>query len=970
MRLHLNPGFICAIIFLGCCTLHADRYPLGVVIAPELGALPSVERQQFHYQWARRAGANVIEHENTPLALGFSGWPDIETAQGVFDWSAFDQAVADADAADLDVYLEIVTWRNPPQWLFAAHPDAYMMTPLGGGNTLTPVIRDPVLDNSTLASPAHPAMVQGAADFAAAVAARYANHPRVRGYIIAEEFGLPAVWPPTNYYGIDFAPAMRDAYHAYLAQKYVTIGALNTAWGHPGRYAAFIEVLWQMGWAHDPTNYRGEWLDYYLCLQEVFAEFFNEMARAIHTADPDAVVMTSDFLTTNNRVGHGAWMPLFNEVDAVAYKSFWRDQRQLADYCAGLSDGKAVWCSNFSEKETTSGLPENKRVQSPQYVRREFWAAFARGLQGAFLWLWTPDQPEKMSLLDLDPDGTLTEIPAVHAMGQLSDFLELWWPSLERFSPEPARILVHDANTALIGSFWDFADPNPTWAQWDTQIPVAQAYDAQLLFLAESNRRFTMSWDDVLAQRLSPIGHDVLCLAGNHNMTPGVVQTVRDWILSGGPAILDDRTGKFDPLGNTVNALADLFGLPHVLVLQGISWYSNPAETARIATFLDQYAPLPYVLTQPAVDPDDLLTVERMEAPNGDELAVVSRRGTSGTIADRLDFTLRWRRGHGSFTVIDPFARGPAADFMPPWAPGDESFVTLEGYQDVLLILAENSDAPSPWDYGKTIFEERFTANAFDESGSMISPPGSLGSLSFFQNEALRIQTSTGTESAYRSFLPGITGSGYVVEFDVIVNGDTGDGFQLLQTIDTGGGFMVGVILTVISDVQNQTWDLLVTHAGGTVPAGLRIPWGETRHIRLHYRGDGSNQADLYVDGVLVGTYQEMTPGAAVDFIQWGDASLSAAHGDVTVDNIRVTLLVEQVPIPPPTLTDVTESNTVMLAFDSLNGDDYSVEFSDPSGSTNWVPAGLVITGDGNTRFIYHPAGAGTNRNYRLRVLP
>ena len=968
-RIHIS-GFAITALFLSCCTLHAARYPLGVVIAPESGALPSIQRQQFHYQWARRAGVTVIEHENTPLALGFSGWPDIETAQGVFDWSAFDQAVADADAADLDVYLEIVTWRNPPQWLFDAHPDAYMMTPLGGSNTLTAVIRDPALDTSTLASPAHPAMIQGAADFAAAVAARYANHPRVLGYIIAEEFGLPAVWPPTNYYGIDFAPAMRDAFHAYLAQKYGTVGAMNTAWEHPGRYAAFNEVLWQMGWSHDPTNYRGEWFDYYLCLQEVFAEFFNEMARAIHTEDPAAVVMTSDFLTTVNRVGHGAWMPLFNEVDAVAYKSFFRDQRQLADYSAGLSDGKAVWCSNFSEQETTFGPEEDKRVQSPQYVRRQFWAAFARGLKGAFLFLWTPDQIDKMSLLELQTDGTLIEIPAVHAMGQLSDFMELWWPSLERFSPEPARILAHDANTALIGSFWDFADPNPTYAQWDTQIPVAQSYDGQLIFLAENNRRFTMSWDDVLADRLSPIDHDVLCLAGNHNMTPNVVQTVRDWILSGGPALLDDRTGMFDHLGNTVNALADLSGLPHVLVLQGINWINDPTEIARIATFLDQYAPLPYFLTQPAVDPDDLLTVERMEAPNGDELAVVSRRGTSGHTTDRLDFTLRWRRGHGSFTVIDPFARGPAADFMPPWAPGDESSVTLEGYQDVLLILAGDSDTPGPWDYGKTVFEERFTANAFDESGSMIAPPGSLGSLSFFENEALRIQTATGTESAYRAFLTGVSGSGYVVEFNVTVNGDTGDGFQLLQTIDTGGGFMVGVILTVISDVQNQTWDLLVTHAGGTVPAGLSIPWGENRHIRLHYRGDGTNEADLYVDGILVGTYQEMSPGATVDFIQWGDPSPTAAHGDVTLDNIRIALLVEPEPILAPDLTEVTVSNTVMMTFDSTDALEYSVEFAEPSGSTNWIPAGLVITGDGNTRFINHPAGISTNREYRLRVLP
>ena len=136
------------------------------------------------------------------------------------------------------------------------------------------------------------------------------------------------------------------------------------------------------------------------------------------------------------------------------------------------------------------------------------------------------------------------------------------------------------------------------------------------------------------------------------------MQTVRDWMQAGGPTVLDDRTGMFDPLGTTVNALADLWGLPNVLVLQGINWYQSETERTRVGDFLDQHAALPYQLTQPAGDPDALLTVERMQAPNGDELAAVVRRGPSGATADRLAFTLNWRRAHGSFTVLDPFGQG------------------------------------------------------------------------------------------------------------------------------------------------------------------------------------------------------------------------------------------------------------------------------------------------------------------------
>ena len=38
-------------------------------------------------------------------------------------------------------------------------------------------------------------------------------------------------------------------------------------------------------------------------------------------------------------------------------------------------------------------------------------------------------------------------------------------------------------------------------------------------------------------------------------------------------------------------------------------------------------------------------------------------------------------------------------------------------------------------------------------------------------------------------------------------------------------------------------------------------------------------------------------------------------------------------------------------------------------GETNWLSAGLVIAGDGNTRFAYDPAGISTTRVYRLDVL-
>ena len=57
------------------------------------------------------------------------------------------------------------------------------------------------------------------------------------------------------------------------------------------------------------------------------------------------------------------------------------------------------------------------------------------------------------------------------------------------------------------------------------------------------------------------------------------------------------------------------------------------------------------------------------------------------------------------------------------------------------------------------------------------------------------------------------------------------------------------------------------------------------------------------------------------------------------------------------------------MAFDSTDGAGYAVEFTEDAGSTNWMPAGLVITGDGNTRVALDPAGVSNTRLYRLDVL-
>ena len=686
-------GLMGGILGAAACAAYAeDTYPIGAVIASGGGsAKPTEAQQDFYLRWARRQGFNIFETELTAVARGWLNWAAVHPAPDQTVWDSYDQLVDDAERIGLDVIPNLGTWRAPPAWLFEDCPDCYMHTPLGGGDELTPVVHDPEMDIPAFASVAHPDVLEGGVRFARDAARRFRDRDRVRGYIIAEEIGLCNVWPMVNYYGIDFSPSMRDAYHRHLEQKFGSIEKLNAAWGHPDRYQAFDEILWRSDWAREPAQYRGEWLEYYQCLQQVFADYHNRVADAIHEEDPDALVMVSDYQKTGSRIGHGAYIPLMTSIDAVAYKSYWNDQRMQADFCAGYGGGKEVWCSNFSEKETTTGPFEQQRYMEARYVRRQFWAAFGHGLDGLFLWYWTPLETEgirKMGLHRPLEDGSMEPIDAIGAASRIARFMTEWWPQLRAFEPEAPRVTVVDPNLTFIAQFWNHADLNKLRTFW-VGTPASARYETSMNLLAEVDRRFTIATEDDLPRRLDAGEVEVLCLTGPDHLPREISKAVRGWIEGGGTAILDDQAGRFSPLSEEINALAGIVSSDRVLLLSGVHWDRDATQREQIRRFLDDRLPQSYRLADGSSHPEDAVTVDRMQAPDGRELAVVVRRTAVGRPDDRLEILVDWRRDHAKFTTFDPFAVVDVMSERAEETATQQASVTLAGYQDVVLVLAE-----------------------------------------------------------------------------------------------------------------------------------------------------------------------------------------------------------------------------------------------------------------------------------------
>jgi len=150
---------------------------------------------------------------------------------------------------------------------------------------------------------------------------------------------------------------------------------------------------------------------------------------------------------------------------------------------------------------------------------------------------------------------------------------------------------------------------------------------------------------------------------------------------------------------------------------------------------------------------------------------------------------------------------------------------------------------------------------------------------------------------------------------------------------------------------------------GGTIDTNLE--WDQWYHFTVH-RVFATGVVDVYVDDNLIGSYSAYNSHLRIGDAQIGDPG-NVQYGIANWDNFSIGSSFSV--IPPPTLTDVTVSDTVNMTFDSTTGATYAVEFAESGTPTNWTPTGLVITGDGTTRFASDPAGAGTTRLYRLDVL-
>ncbi len=314
-----------------------------------------------------------------------------------------------------------------PKWLFERYPDAHMKRHDGstGQGGWHPFCLD------------HPGVRDLVRQFLEVTVKGIKDHPALLTYCL---------WNGPHLYGhVCYSAFTQAKFHTHLQRKYETIDALNGAWDT--EYTAFEQIkapanrdesYWlrrgdyqlalQAGEEADPpvlaTGLSANpiaWNDWARFRTANYAEYFEWEAGVIRSVDPNHPITTKivPFDSDSKRVSSRAvntrhWADAF--CDAVGFDGYHHLDgnvavRHYADFMRSMGRQKPAW-----NTEAGFAWADQRGRPSPAAERSAFWMQFARGVNGKWLFFWSPNQDFWQRYTY--PDNSVQ--PGMHALAECS----------------------------------------------------------------------------------------------------------------------------------------------------------------------------------------------------------------------------------------------------------------------------------------------------------------------------------------------------------------------------------------------------------------------------------------------------------------------------------------------------------------------------------------------------------------------
>lgn len=291
------------------------------------------------------------------IRIGEFAWNLVEPREGEFTFDFFDRFLEAAREAEMQVIFGTPT-ATPPAWLTEKYPEVLNCRQDG-----VPY-RHGMRRHYTYNSPVYQRLC---ARIVEQLGSHYGKHPQIVGWQIDNELNCET----DNFYSESDTLAFRE----FLKKKYVSLEALNKAWGTVfwnQTYTRWEEIYVPRTTIHDSTNPH-QVLDYIRFVSDSTVRFCKMQSDILR-----GFIKPGDFITTNGMFGHLDNHRMMDEaLDVYTYDSYPnfaftmdsrpKTARNLNDrrWSEHLTQVRSI-CPHFGIMEQQSGaMGWNTRMESP-----------------------------------------------------------------------------------------------------------------------------------------------------------------------------------------------------------------------------------------------------------------------------------------------------------------------------------------------------------------------------------------------------------------------------------------------------------------------------------------------------------------------------------------------------------------------------------------------------------------------------
>lgn len=481
----------------------------------------------------KQAGVNIV-------SVGIFSWALLEPTEGVYDFGWLDQVLDLLHDSGIRVDLANAS-ASPPPWFSHKYPESLPVTVSG--------VRLGYGSRQAFCG-SNPDYRRAAAALTTKIAERFSAHPAV------------VMWHVHNEYGCHNQPCYCDisgrAFQVWLEKKYVTIDALNAAWGTAfwsQHYASFDDIT--------PPRQSGASVN--TCQVLDFARFSSDELLDCFRAEAAILREHSPHPVTTNFMGFsmGLHRPIdywkwSEEMDIVSNDHYliaddprgYQELAMTADFMRGLTGGDP-WMLMEHSTSAVNWQPRN-RAKAPGEMLRNTMQHVARGADAALFFQWRASVAgtEKFHSAMLPHGGSSTArwrevVELGKALGSLSEIVG-------STVAQPSVAIIHDTD-----------------ARWGNELSDHPSIDVDVI--AETRRWHASLLDrgvtsDIRRSVDDLSGYALVILPVQYLITQAGIDNLARYVEGGGAAVITYFSGIVDEVdhlhpGAYPGAFAELLGV-------------------------------------------------------------------------------------------------------------------------------------------------------------------------------------------------------------------------------------------------------------------------------------------------------------------------------------------------------------------------------------------------------------------------